>query len=975
MGSADGGRGRAIRPGEASVPDYKYWAFISYSSRDTRVATRLHRRLETYRIPRSLVGRPGRDGEPVPRRLFPIFRDRDELPLSADLGASIEDALRASRYLVVVCSPHAAGSRWVNEEVRYFKSIGRADRILALIASGEPNAADSDSAQRECFPPALRYTVDGEGRLTDRRTEPVAGDLRRGGDGWTAGYLKAVAGITGLGYDAFARRERRRARVRRVAAGVVVAIVLGAALWFWDYSRLKVRYYADVVSRFGVPEGVVPLSDAVWTHRPISYRVESRRYRVREVIRVNGSGAPRDDPHNHGAARTAVVYREDGSVQQLRRYNHAGRLVLQESHSQLESHHADGLRAGTIKFESKGDFARPLEGEAGDLAVEDPDADQVQSRSQISALAIRYGTDGFPRTVSFRNANGAPVSDHQGVFGQQLDYDHRGLLRRVTNLDHLVQRLPDRRGVAALVHEYDSGGLRVRSSYVGLDAKPRLGPERYASILREFDGWGRCVAEHTVDVDGKLTLQTYGYATARRTYDDRGNDLEAAYFDVAGAPINNTAGIHKYVFSAYDSSGNALRAEHYDSEGHRAYCSAGDAGWQQTWDVHGNLIEHRYLGADGHPTLGADGTAGFAQAYDAQGNIVTEKRLAVNGGLTLCDEGFAMTQSTFDEQGNLAERAFFGTNGKLTLYKDGYARFTYEYDDRGNQVKASHFDTSGHLTLQSDGVAGWTARFDDHGNEVRKDYFGTDGEPIVSKNGYVAYMKQYDDRGRKVRIAYFGRDGKSMPDINGVAIWVSAFDDQGNETGRAYFGADGAPTLHRDGIARWAAGYDARGNEIERAYFGLDGQPATDKDGVASWRSRYDDRGKEIECTFFGIDGKPTLIRQGYATWRQEYDHRGNKMEVRYFDSRGDRTTNKDGIAGQRYAWDDRGLETEITNFDLDGTATTGAMGFATQTVVYDERRRMVRLAMLDADRKPIRFHDNKFAVVEYSYDDRGREI
>src|SRR5690349_13523496 len=106
--------------------DYKFWAFISYSSRDAAVAKKLHRALETYRIPRDLRGRPGRDGV-VPDKLFPIFRDRDELPLASDLGTTITDALRASRYLIVLCSPNSANSRWVDEEVRTFKKMGRED--------------------------------------------------------------------------------------------------------------------------------------------------------------------------------------------------------------------------------------------------------------------------------------------------------------------------------------------------------------------------------------------------------------------------------------------------------------------------------------------------------------------------------------------------------------------------------------------------------------------------------------------------------------------------------------------------------------------------------------------------------------------------------------------------------------------------------------------------------------------------------
>lgn len=208
--------------------DYGYWAFISYSSKDTATARKFHRRLETYIIPRDLVGRHGRDG-PVPRRLFPSFRDRDELPLSSDLGASIEDALRASRYLIVLCSPHAARSRWVNEEIRFFKSLGRDDQILAVIVDGEPNSSDNPStAARECFAPALRFRVDASGRPTDQRAELNWDDLRHGGDGWTNTLLKAVAGVTRMGLDAFARRERKRRRRRQVVLGVLALFAAGA---------------------------------------------------------------------------------------------------------------------------------------------------------------------------------------------------------------------------------------------------------------------------------------------------------------------------------------------------------------------------------------------------------------------------------------------------------------------------------------------------------------------------------------------------------------------------------------------------------------------------------------------------------------------------------------------------------------------------------------------------------------------------
>ncbi len=106
---------------------FKYYAFISYSHMDKKWGDWLHRALETYRVPKRLIGQESRD-EKVPARVFPIFRDREELPVSADLGANINEALRQSRYLIIICSPPAAASRWVNEEILTFKRLGREAR-------------------------------------------------------------------------------------------------------------------------------------------------------------------------------------------------------------------------------------------------------------------------------------------------------------------------------------------------------------------------------------------------------------------------------------------------------------------------------------------------------------------------------------------------------------------------------------------------------------------------------------------------------------------------------------------------------------------------------------------------------------------------------------------------------------------------------------------------------------------------------
>lgn len=208
--------------------DQKYFAFISYSHRDSKWGDWLHRALETFKVPEALRNTQGRYGEMVPEKIFPVFRDREELPTSAELGVMIARALEQSKTLIVICSTNSAGSRWVNEEILAFKKTGKGDRILALIVDGEPNASDKGQPERECFPEALRFNVGSDGRIDrNQPSEPIAADARTQGDGKANALLKIVAGVLGVEYDAIRRREElRRRRRQRVTITAISSLVL-----------------------------------------------------------------------------------------------------------------------------------------------------------------------------------------------------------------------------------------------------------------------------------------------------------------------------------------------------------------------------------------------------------------------------------------------------------------------------------------------------------------------------------------------------------------------------------------------------------------------------------------------------------------------------------------------------------------------------------------------------------------------------
>jgi tetratricopeptide (TPR) repeat protein len=210
----------------------RYYAFLSYSHKDKDLADWLHRELERFRVPSSIAGKLTSNGV-VPKRLTPVFRDQHELSASVDLAEDIKAALAASQFLIVLCSPSAAKSRWTNAEIESFKRTRPEGCVLAAVAEGEPFASDMPGREdEECFPPALRYKYDRRGRPTSRRAEPLAADFRDAGDGRRVAFLKLVAGMLGVGLDELVQREttRRHRQLAFLAAGSLAGMAVTSTL-------------------------------------------------------------------------------------------------------------------------------------------------------------------------------------------------------------------------------------------------------------------------------------------------------------------------------------------------------------------------------------------------------------------------------------------------------------------------------------------------------------------------------------------------------------------------------------------------------------------------------------------------------------------------------------------------------------------------------------------------------------------------
>jgi len=218
---------------------WNYKAFISYSVEDDKVARKLSRAVERYRVPNRLIGTLGRDGV-IPKQVGSVYCDIGAESDSELSAMERVDALKSSQYLIVVCSPAAAKSPRVNEEIRVFKSLRGENHVLCLIVAGEPNATTKpDTIEDECFPESVRYCVGRDGQLTNETTEPIAADARGGKDGFGNSRLKILSGLLGVAYDSLRRRDLRRRRMRLMQMASVGCVALAIGLYGYLAARNK----------------------------------------------------------------------------------------------------------------------------------------------------------------------------------------------------------------------------------------------------------------------------------------------------------------------------------------------------------------------------------------------------------------------------------------------------------------------------------------------------------------------------------------------------------------------------------------------------------------------------------------------------------------------------------------------------------------------------------------------------------------
>ena len=200
---------------------FKYFAFISYNSKDTEWGKKVQKKLEHYRMPATLCSEHGWERKPI----SPIFFAPTDIQ-PGGLTEELQDRLRASRNLIVICSPNSAKSEWVGREIEFFHQLGRTKQIHFFIVEGTPHSGNPET---ECFNPIVN---------TLGMPEILGANIHEKIYRWPwmnkeRAYVQLISKLLGVEFDAIWQRHKRLLIQKIITWAILLIVVVASLIGVW----------------------------------------------------------------------------------------------------------------------------------------------------------------------------------------------------------------------------------------------------------------------------------------------------------------------------------------------------------------------------------------------------------------------------------------------------------------------------------------------------------------------------------------------------------------------------------------------------------------------------------------------------------------------------------------------------------------------------------------------------------------------
>jgi len=565
---------------ETKEASYKYYAFISYSSKDIRHAEDLQEFLQNIKIPTVI-----REEYKLPETVTPIYRDVTDIKI-AQLKDILRDELERSKYLIIICSPNSAQSAWVNREVEYFIELGRYDRIIPYIISGTPGGG-----AQECFPPILRkppvywdnpnldLTVE-KNRVTNERIkrnlaailadkEQLNGaSLEKEGEEYA--FYRILSKLLGVEMRVFTEQDEIAAEIRQKRLLRREAEKMKKQL-FWK----RVGWLFGGILSVQILIVAILSSSKKTNEDPNEAPLEYIYYSNIDFSRGNPEPIGKDKlktPQNNcyrSIKQPGILKWEYGN------FTNKSSIIKANDKYGVATYNFDWNEKNTDL--RRGDYSDKV----GDKCL----FDQKIAWWKIETINIGYRIQFFD--ASDRVVEEIDLNDRKKPFKIRCyTYDAYGRQKKKETHTQIGEKSYTARHYSS----YDRYGNETSREYVDMDGKPCLGNDGYAKVHRHYDDRGNITKVEYFGVDGKPCLSNEQIAGWRRTYDERGNITEEAYFGVDGKPCEYSEGTVKasIIRTFYSSNGIKTAVEYLRLDG---------SGIRERYDANGEIVSQEEIPA------------------------------------------------------------------------------------------------------------------------------------------------------------------------------------------------------------------------------------------------------------------------------------------------------------------------------------------------------------------------------------------
>ena len=912
--------------------EYQYFAFISYSRKDKQWASWLQQRLESYRLPTHITHKY----DHVPKRITPVFRDQTDLA-GVVLQESLEDALAASRYLIVIASPNSAASEWVGKEIEYFRAHGAENRIIPFIVDGTPFSED---AAKECFNEQLRQIVP---ELMGVSVEEL---------GKHNAFLRLIASMLSLKYDELLMRDRRRRRRNRAIISMMACLLLLftiAGVW---YNTEHTAYYRTYEIRFEIPRGIDRLSAKEQKAANHSYRVTTLRGKVIRLESVDSFGnitPPLISSINTDYPKLVFHYGSDGALIRIEQYNENGELATQKILTR------DGSRIA-IDFRSPSDslMSQTI---AADVSYTSFNQ-EVTERSEIVRQINTYDeeTGLLLKAMYYRDSLGTPACDSNGIYGRQYQYDQNGWVTEVSNLSARGTVRNCKFGWATVRYEYDAQGRMVSESFYNEKGQLVRNQAGIASELYTYDDSGNIILGTRYDEAGAPVLDASGVCMRSFTYNENGFIISEKHLSAAGEPAADNTGLCEKRFE-YNAQGLVARMSFFDADGNAINCGDQNcARIEYEYTPEGQMRLERFFDGKGNPCCSAeDGAYAHLYEYDEYSYICYAQALDAQLNPIRTRNGFSAIRIINNANGQWLSAEFLDEQGGLALNTMNYALEECSYDAFGNMVALRYYDENRLPCNNTEGYHGIERAYED-GRLVSEKYVSADGTPAICRDYYHALAYEYDEHGNCISFKQYDAYGKLIENSQNYAEIRYRYDEYGRVLEQGMFDRYGNyATIPEQNYHRSIFSYDERGN-VSREDGYCHGAQGSEHH---VFLYECDEYGFRVKGTYFLSEEQMAVQPEGAMqeifgydplhrlVWNETYypDYGQSEVLTSVYDAHGylteerllitDTQGGEETIESVRYVRDELGNCLRTEYYDGSGSLSVGERGYAVAVCEY----------------------------------------